>query len=259
MRRWQRFDTAGVLVAAQPSTSTLGCGIRLLTTDGRFLVVNIRREPGSRESTGYYVVHHVDPAGQLIPGDTILVPETPAPPSVTWVSSNGRARIISGLPFWPRASRQLDPDGHFLVSDGGGPYAIRRETTAGDTLLMMERVYEPVPIADSIRDRTIREFRREGMTAENGFDADQVPHVYPPFEQIMVATDGTLWIQRTLADGVPALDVFTREGQYLGQAETPADFSRMSIRHLTADKIYGVQRDELDVQYVVRLGIRKPE
>ena len=38
--RWQRFDTAGVLLGGQPVTSTLGCGIRRWLPDGRFLAVN---------------------------------------------------------------------------------------------------------------------------------------------------------------------------------------------------------------------------
>ena len=38
-----------------------------------------------------------------------------------------------------------------------------------------------------------------------------------------------------------------------------AQFDRMSIHQITPDHVYGTVRDEMDIQYVVRLSIRKPE
>jgi hypothetical protein len=256
--RWQRFDTAGALVAAQPSTSNLGCGLRVWTTDGRFLVVNTHTDLLTRERSSYFVVHALDADGDLVPGDTFPSPTLPPNPTVTWVSTSGVGRIISAPPFWPRGTMLLSPTGDFWISDGGGPYTVRRQALAGDTFMVMERPYDPVPIPDSIRDRAIDDFRREGYTAENGFDPDQVPRVYPPIEQLLVAPDGTLYVRRTVAGGSAALDVFSADGHYLGEAEVGEDFARFSIRHLTSDKMYGIVQDELGVQYVVRLGIQRP-
>ena len=112
---------------------------------------------------------------------------------------------------------------------------------------------------DGIRDQAIRDFRREGRTAEGGFDPDdQVPRVYPPFDRIIIGTDGTLWVRKQLADGAIGLDVFSSDGIYLGEAVVPPDFARMSILYAGPDWLYGVVRDDLDVQYVVRLEVQRP-
>jgi hypothetical protein len=52
--------------------------------------------------------------------------------------------------------------------------------------------------------------------------------------------------------GSPDWDVFDAQGRFLGVVNTPAGFTP---RVFGGDKIYGVWRDELDVQYVVRLRI----
>ena len=52
--------------------------------------------------------------------------------------------------------------------------------------------------------------------------------------------------------GSPDWDVFDREGRFLGVVTMPPRF-RPSL--FLDDTIYGVWRDELDVQYVVRLRI----
>lgn len=257
LRRWQRFDSAGNYLGSHPVTSNLGCGIRRWTPDGRFLVVNTVRDP-QPSSTGFYVVHRLEEGGQLVPGDTIHPPELSPPPLVTWVSADGRGRITMPLPFAPRPARVLAASGDFWVADGDGPYVIRRESAEGDTLLVIERDYEPIPIPASVRDEAIRDFRRDGMTPEGGFDPNDVPRFYPAFESFQTGPDGALWVWRQLAEGEVGLDVFTPDGRYLGQAQTPADFDRMTIHTITRDHLYGIVRDELDVPYVVRLGIRRP-
>jgi hypothetical protein len=52
--------------------------------------------------------------------------------------------------------------------------------------------------------------------------------------------------------GAPDWDVFDSNGRYLGVVSMPARFQPRMIRD---DKIYGVWRDELDVQYVARMRI----
>jgi hypothetical protein len=52
--------------------------------------------------------------------------------------------------------------------------------------------------------------------------------------------------------GAPDWDVFDADGRYLGVVSMPQRFSPRGLRE---DKVYGVWRDELDVQYVTRLRI----
>ena len=162
------------------------------------------------------------------------------------------------VPLTHRASFVLGPSGDYLLTPGGGQYVLIRQSLAGDTILVTSRDYTPVATPDSIRDRLIQEAQPEGYVSQNGFSPDQVPTVYPPFERIIEATDRTVWLPRYLDAGVLALDVFSPDGLYLGAAVVPEDFGRFSIMRITGEHVYGVARDELDVPYVVRLGIRKP-
>ena len=52
--------------------------------------------------------------------------------------------------------------------------------------------------------------------------------------------------------GSTTSDVYAADGRYLGVVEMPQRFQPRTFR---GDKIYGVWRDELDVQYVMRLRV----
>ncbi len=52
--------------------------------------------------------------------------------------------------------------------------------------------------------------------------------------------------------GAGEWDVFDAAGWFLGVVTMPPDFAPMLFVH---DQIYGIWRDELDVQYVVRLRL----
>jgi hypothetical protein len=89
---------------------------------------------------------------------------------------------------------------------------------------------------------------------------------FPAFQDLAVGTKGSLWVQhvQTVSElgeeedfdlddmGAPEWDVFDSEGRFLGVVAMPHRFKPMVFR---GDKIYGVWRDEFDVQYVVRLRI----
>lgn len=93
------------------------------------------------------------------------------------------------------------------------------------------------------------------------------PH-WPALAQLLSGPDTTLWVQRvdpdaslddlTLDDlqggrwGSPRWDVFDAEGGYLGVVEMPERFTPLRF---VDDRLYGVHRDELEVQRVVRLRL----
>jgi hypothetical protein len=255
-RRWQRFDSAGTLVGQHAATSVLGCATRVWRPDGRLLIASARQDPATGEPRAIFVLHEPR-SDSLIPRDTFPAPELPAPRSIAWVRTGGVDREERVLPFWPRALSIVAPSGQLWMSDGGSAYAIRQQTVAGDTILLVERAYDPVPVEESARQRAIDDFHPDGMVAEGEFDPDEVPRVYPPFDGLHVGADGTLWVRRTIAAGAGALDVFAPDGVYLGEARVPSDFGSMTVHYATADKLYGIARDALGVQYVVRLGVKK--
>jgi hypothetical protein len=91
----------------------------------------------------------------------------------------------------------------------------------------------------------------------------------PAFSAFHTGYQGSLWVQPVQAPGLLSdeeielynfiedfgsydWDVFDGEGRYLGVVPM---LPRFTPRVFLGDKIYGVQRDELDVQYVVRVRV----
>jgi len=91
----------------------------------------------------------------------------------------------------------------------------------------------------------------------------------PIFASFNTGYRGSLWVQPVQAPGLLSdeeielynfvedfgsteWDVFDREGRYLGKVKMPP---RFTPRAFIGDKIYGVTRDDLDVQFVVRLRV----
>ena len=92
---------------------------------------------------------------------------------------------------------------------------------------------------------------------------------FPAYAALQSGPNGTIWVQRVQAasdlteeerenynliedSGAPEWDVFDSEGRYLGIVRMP---DRFAPRIFRGDKIYGVWRDESDVQYVMRLTL----
>jgi hypothetical protein len=91
---------------------------------------------------------------------------------------------------------------------------------------------------------------------------------YPAFMTLMEGPQGSIWVQqirsaRQIAAnggtfspendiGAPEWDVFDRDGRFMGVVTLPPRFQPRVVR---GNRIYGVQRDELDVQYVVAVEV----
>lgn len=92
---------------------------------------------------------------------------------------------------------------------------------------------------------------------------------YPAYANFMTGPDGTLWVQRLQTpDEVMELggafdiqdmgsanwDVFDADGRLLGVVGMPPRFNPLLF---SDNSIYGVLRDDLDVQYVARMLIHR--
>jgi len=91
----------------------------------------------------------------------------------------------------------------------------------------------------------------------------------PAFASFHTGYKGSLWVQPVQSPGLLSdeeielynfiedfgsteWDIFDRRGRYLGAVPMPP---RFTPRTFVGDKIYGVQRDDFDVQYVVRMRV----
>ncbi len=97
---------------------------------------------------------------------------------------------------------------------------------------------------------------------------------YPAFAQMLAGPFGTILAQSVVpvsklsaeerenfdflsgSMGSREWDVFDDQGRYLGQVTMPPRFQPIVFQ---GTDIYGIQRDELDVQYVVKLAVAKDE
>ncbi len=248
--RWTTFDSAGTLVGTQPTTGTLGCGIRAWRGD-RFIGVVSSYDRDLQEFDSRMIVHDLV-EGELVPSDTFPVPD------IADFEQYGEGIFAQRIPLSAQPTYRLRRDGDFWVSQGGGDYRLTRVTLEGDTVGVIERTYDPAPVPDSVRRAEIEGEREDDGTLPAGFDPSRVPDVFPPFDRIHeTAGGGPTWVTRRVGASAWEFDVFDPSGVRLGSIPTPLPLERASIAYLTADHVYMVHRGEFDVPYVVRFRIER--
>lgn len=254
---WHRFDEAGQLLGTFPTPSGIACAVRAWLPDGRYLVADGGFNWETRVARSFFVILEWTGDG-LAPLDTINGPEHPEPETVTFVSPSGGSRSARYLPFAHVPAARLQSDGSFMVWDGGGAYDIRLVSVEGDTLRRVSRGYTPIPVDGGVRRRAIDELTRSGWKAETHFDPSRVPTVYPPFSTVRLGADGTIWVRRDTGQDQVIWEIFADDDRYLGVLAIPESLDGISLHHIGTDYVWGVVRDEFDVQYVVRARIRRP-
>jgi sugar lactone lactonase YvrE len=138
-------------------------------------------------------------------------------------------------------------------------YRLWEITRDGFPLRIVERDYEANPLTPEQRDSArlaVRELKRHARG-----DVDlEVPDEQPIFDRMIVDDRDHLWVQLSPKPDATTttFDVFDPEGVYLGAVETPY---RVAWPYATpvvrGGRIAFVTKDELDVPYVVVLGIEE--
>jgi len=164
-----------------------------------------------------------------------------------------------------------------LITAHGDHYEFMRYDAAGELVQVVGLLRENQPITD--RDRELLFARVEAVLKARNRPPERFAQrkswtsftdTYPPFRRLACGPSGTIWVQQvrpwtaltpeeldvasiagTPPDS-PDWDVFDAGGRYLGVVTMPARFQFWLFR---GDIIYGVGRDELDVEYVVGLRI----
>jgi hypothetical protein len=117
-----------------------------------------------------------------------------------------------------------------------------------------------VPVSEGEKRSRLDALRRQVAQAGEGAALDRpprVPEVKPAFETFYVASDGTLWVEPSRAEGdAQRFEVFDPEGRYLGTVRPPHELEGSPLPLFRSDAIHAVIRDSLDVPYVVRVRIR---
>lgn len=174
---------------------------------------------------------------------------------------NGRVRSAATVPFSPSLMWKVARDGTLWFGISGD-YRLYQRSLTGDTLRIIEREYEPIPVTRAERDEALAQDFLHNMADQGAdIDPDLVPANRPVWSGFSIDDEGRLWVVPQTADSTStAFDVFSREGRYLGRmrlgSRIKSAFPGPLIR---GDYLYAVAQDELGVEYVVRARLGMEE
>jgi hypothetical protein len=161
----------------------------------------------------------------------------------------------------------------FLVLERPAPetpdlseFRLTRLDLAGDTVFSRSYPFQPQPLPreriDSVVDAVASRLHgfvgeRTGTTMGQWLDwvreATYAPAFYSPVDNLLPGADGTIWISLTPTSAAPPQWlVLTEEGEPLFLASTPAG---MRLLYANRDFLWGTEKDELEVEYIVRYRI----
>lgn len=169
---------------------------------------------------------------------------------VTFDQDGRRFAAMLPVPFRPRSVAFLNAGEGWWVSDPGPAFRIARTDPIGDTVMVLERPYTPVPVSEEDVEGVLG-----GITSPTEALRDRIPPVHPPVEELFGMPDGSLLVRRRGSEG-PIVHVFGPDGTFRGDLSWDG-LERLTIHAATDSALYGVIRDDLDVPYVVRIGLER--
>ena len=210
--------------------------------------------------------------------DTLPEPSSPLEPPVltaTITAEWGTSTSTAPVPFSPVFQWTVHPTGHFVT---GLPSEYRIDLARDDGVLRIERATDPAPTHDDERalqrERTVRSMQR--TDPDWSWDGPPIPDHKPFYRELLAGRDGRIWVRLATeahavgdedhdpSDPSPApvtwveplrYDVFEPDGTYLGVVAPPEDFTPFPNPVFDGDYVWGVTRDDLGVQRVVRYRI----
>jgi hypothetical protein len=259
----------GTFVRSFPINIVDGIPFRWETAaDGR-IVAQMRHlalpgTSGPPDTMDVIVVRNLD--GSL--GDTLM--QVPSGKTISFSGALPEWNLFSPEPIWALFGDRL----LYAVNDA---YRVGVYRAGG----LLERVIQKPFNRDAVTEDdqlAIKEVFRK-QVEQQGVPPTILPQLmtrvhfaafYPAFAQLLGGPDGTILVQQIQAFsaltpearaefdigagdiGSTRWDAFDPEGRFMGTFNMP---DRFQPAHLHRDNIYGVQRDELGVQYIVRLRI----
>ena len=269
LQRVNRFLPDGSEAGSFALSIAEGIPLKWELTADRNLAYQARRigSPGQSEAIpDLVVVRGTDGAIR----DTLV--ELAVGRSIQFTGGAPRIKLFEAEPVWTISD-------HDRVLVGvSSEYRIEVRSADGKVTRIFTMPFERLPVTESDRNAFLsflREtFQRQGVppaAAQMLLQNMEFADYYPAYANVMAGPDGTTWVQHvqsaaTVAKeggtfsaqdvGAPRWNVFDADGRFLGVVEAPPRFQPFTILDRS---IFGIWRDEMDVQYVVRLDIVGPE
>ena len=153
---------------------------------------------------------------------------------------------------------------------GEGEPAIRVTEISfdGDTIFSAAVPYAQFPLARERVDSVVRAWVEEERDNPGEFTPSEAqirgalyqPSYLPAVDHLLGAENGTIWLRRfdpvELETGEQMNEwwVLDAEGAPLARGRTPVG---LDVRLITHDTVWGIERDELDIEYIVRHRLMK--
>ena len=188
--------------------------------------------------------------------DTIRVPRPPDDRYFEMQSESGT--MSAGIPYSATIISRVGPNG-FLWIASTGDYHIFKRSLAEDTVLIVSRDFEALPVSEAEIDSAI--VGLEWFTRQGGRVArSRFPSVKPAFRSLYIDDESGIWVVPTVdnEDGTQLIDVFEPLGRYLGRIRVPFALSGSPIPVFRRGCLYAVTYDDFGVPYVVRARVVKP-
>lgn len=266
-QRVNRYLPDGTPAGSFPLPMNAGLAIRWAHLPGNRFAQESRPIPmpmqGQQGTSGAHVVLVRGTDGAVL--DTLLW--LPEGKTFQFQGGNAQIRLFEPEPVW-----DVWPDGSTATAVNTD-YRIEIRGPDGRLERIVKRQFERVPVTESdkqaIREAMDKLFEQQGVPAmvrQQLVQAISFADNYPAFYTMMAGPESTLWVQlgQTAADvaaagtlnvqdlGAPEWDVFDANGRYLGVVRFPERYR--PIRFVGND-VYGVWRDELDVEHVMRMRV----
>lgn len=267
-RRINRYLSDGSVLPSAPIELERGLPAAFRATPSGTIVMQLRpfALPNMPAPDTMDLLIVLEPSGEF--GDTIR--RFPAGGTLNLGGAAPELNIFAAEPLWDAA------DDLSVLYGVNTDYRISRFGSDGSLERIITMPHERKPVSDADK-RVIMQFiERQALDA--GAPPEAIPQLraitrfgefIPAFSAILTGPDKTIWVQhqRSLADateqeveqfnlieesGAPDWDVFDSDGRYLGVVTMP---DRFQPRNFIGNDVYGVWRDDLDVQYVMRLRV----
>ena len=279
--RLQVYSAEGEPLETWPLRGGFNTGNPLVVDTAGILRTQVLLDPGAGVTEWRMGLAGIDTrTGTAV--DTIPAPvwDFEAPRIVaTLVSGENRSTSVNNVPFSPQPSWAFSPLG-WMVGGVSTRYAIDQFLPDG-RVLRIERVVDPVAVtaderADQEEQATWGMKRTQPDWTWNGAP---IPDTKPAFRGIETGLDGRIWVmvhqpaepdaERTPSEDPRArpparwrepvaYDVFEPDGSYLGRVRAPPGLATYPRPIFRGDRVWGIVRDDMDVQYLVRFRVAVP-
>jgi len=269
-RRVNRYLSDGTSLGSFPIALERGLPAAFRVTPARAIVMQLRplALPNMPAPDTMDAIVVIEPSGEI--RDTIM--KFPSGRTLNLGGAAPEINVFAAEPLWD-VTQDLG-----VLYGVNNAYRISRYGQDGSLERVVTMPHEPKPVSQSDQRVIMQFFERQARDAGAPPEAMQqlramikFGEFIPAFSAILTGPDNTIWVQhqRSLADateeeleefnlieesGAPDWDIFDDQGRYLGIVTMPP---RFQPRGFDGDNMYGVWRDDLDVQYVMRLKIVK--